>query len=368
MRRLPASLLGIAALLTFSHGCIFAGSFSDTGDGDASNWELCDDNDAARDGECSDTSDDPDTSSPPDTSAPPDTSSPPDTSQPDSSGGPDTGCESRDEVCGDRLSNDCDDVIDEGCPCNYADSSNGVCPDGTISEERNGACRPPEAWEARESRCDDGLDNDCDGAADDEDSNCRKRPGERCAKNGDCYSDRCVDAPSSSSPDQVCAHRIFVSSTTSDGNLGGLNGADEMCNKAAEQAGLGGDWKAVLSTPETPVKDRLVFDGPIYNLGGDEFASGPGQLWDDRDPSNAVTYTEHGGEVDGRVWTGTLARGAGDEEDHCTRWTSNSSRKQANYGNSDRDDNGWIDVGGSHADCSEELHLYCVDGQPDDGR
>lgn len=43
-------------------------------------------------------------------------------------------------------------------------------------------------------------------------------------------------------------HRIFVTSTTYTGNLGGVVGADIVCTNVATGAGIPGSYKAVLSS------------------------------------------------------------------------------------------------------------------------
>ena len=58
---------------------------------------------------------------------------------------------------------DCDGVVDEGCPCNYMGTPNGVCSGGT--KKPSGKCDPPPGYEQTEQSC-DGKDNDCDGRAD----------------------------------------------------------------------------------------------------------------------------------------------------------------------------------------------------------
>ena len=72
-------------------------------------------------------------------------------------------CEPEEEQCNGE-DDDCDDIADEGCACNYEENDTGVCSEGTIGEA-NGECQPPENYEDEESSCDD-VDNDCDGITD----------------------------------------------------------------------------------------------------------------------------------------------------------------------------------------------------------
>jgi hypothetical protein len=69
---------------------------------------------------------------------------------------------------------------------------------------------------------------------------------------------------------------FFVTSTTHDGDLGGLAGADEICQDLADAAGAGDkDWAAYLSAENggTPIHARTrIGDGPWYNAAGDLLA------------------------------------------------------------------------------------------------
>ncbi len=72
-------------------------------------------------------------------------------------------CEPEEEQCNGE-DDDCDDVVDEGCECTYGETEKGVCSNGTIGET-NGECQAPDNYEEDESSCDD-VDNDCDGIVD----------------------------------------------------------------------------------------------------------------------------------------------------------------------------------------------------------
>lgn len=68
------------------------------------------------------------------------------------------------------------------------------------------------------------------------------------------------DAASNES--KVSPKRVFVTSSEYTGDLGGLDGADEKCQAAADAVSLGGTWTAWLSTSTVDAIDRIEGDGP----------------------------------------------------------------------------------------------------------
>jgi hypothetical protein len=126
---------------------------------------------------------------------------------------------------------------------------------------------------------------------------------------------------------------FFVASTGSgDGaNLGGLAGADAICQKLAEAAGATGKtWHAYLSATGVNAKDRIG-KGPWYNAKGELIASSVDEL---HSAANKVTkqtaLTEAGGVVNGRgdtpnqhdILTGSNPDGTLAEGKTCGDWTS----------------------------------------------
>lgn len=127
---------------------------------------------------------------------------------------------------------------------------------------------------------------------------------------------------------------FFITSAGSgDGaNLGGLEGADAICQKLAEAAGSSGQtWKAYLSAEGVNAKDRIGA-GPWLNAKGVEIAKDVASLHSD---SNGLTketaLTEKGEVVKGRgdepnqhdVLTGSNADGTLAAGQTCADWTSN---------------------------------------------
>lgn len=103
---------------------------------------------------------------------------------------------------------------------------------------------------------------------------------------------------------------VFVTSTTHTGNLGGLAGADAICQARADAAGLGGTFRAWLSDSTTAARDRLTRAGvPYVRVDGVQVAANFADLTDGA-LMQPILLTE-GGAVDpqGAVWTGTTPAG-----------------------------------------------------------
>jgi hypothetical protein len=140
---------------------------------------------------------------------------------------------------------------------------------------------------------------------------------------------------------------FFVSSAGSgDGaNLGGLAGADALCQKLAETAGATGKtWRAYLSATGVNAKDRIG-KGPWYNAGGELIANSVDEL---HSPANRITkqtaLTEAGNIVNGRgdspnqhdILTGSNPDGTLAEGKTCGDWTSDAADGVTIVGHSDR--------------------------------
>jgi hypothetical protein len=55
--------------------------------------------------------------------------------------------------------------------------------------------------------------------------------------------------------------RVFITRGSYNGNLGGLDGADRICQEEAKRKGLGGNWKAFLGDDNISATERLKLDG-----------------------------------------------------------------------------------------------------------
>ena len=145
---------------------------------------------------------------------------------------------------------------------------------------------------------------------------------------------------------------FLTSAGSGDGaNLGGLQGADQICQDRAYAVGAGDlIWRAYLSTTGESgenARDRIG-DGPWYNYAGTMVARDVDDLHSE---SNLLgkenSLTERGDEVNGRgdspnmhdIITGSTMDGMASDADGdttCENWTSNGSGGSALVGHHDR--------------------------------
>lgn len=147
---------------------------------------------------------------------------------------------------------------------------------------------------------------------------------------------------------------FFVTSAGSGkgADLGGLAGADKICQSLAQAAGAGKrTWRAYLSSSASGgakavnARDRIG-RGPWYNARGVLIARNVDQLHENGNLTKQTTLTEKGAVVNGRgdkpnmhdILTGSDAQGRafpGNEDTTCGNWTK-SGAGVAQVGHSDR--------------------------------
>lgn len=168
---------------------------------------------------------------------------------------------------------------------------------------------------------------------------------------GGCSSDD-DDAETTSAPlTPADGTSFFVTSQTNKmGNLGGLAGADGICNTLATAAGQGNKvWKAYLSTTTEAAKDRIG-QGPWFNAKGVQVAANLAALLA-MPAKPEVLIDEKGNPIDGQwnsampvqhdIMTGSAADGTLQPPDamgrsaNCKDWTSAGTDAFAQVGHSD---------------------------------
>jgi hypothetical protein len=157
-------------------------------------------------------------------------------------------------------------------------------------------------------------------------------------------------------------HRIFVTSTTYNGNLGGYDGACAKCAERAAAAGLQLTYKAILSDSNGSAASRIVFLGgaivKIDDLGQRTNVDGDGNLWNGIQAP--IDRTEFGIVVlsDVVVWTGTNANGTTTVFTTCANWTDGTPDDLGTRGRTDMITPSWISSGAQN--CSIAQRLYCI--------
>lgn len=158
--------------------------------------------------------------------------------------------------------------------------------------------------------------------------------------------------------------RVFVTSASYNGNLGGIAGANAKCEQAAEDASLDGEWIAWISTAADLVVDRIVDVGPWYLVDEETLvADGKAQLTalsGDPELHHAIDMTESGNTLlGGPAWTGTKADGTVGVNT-CSGWGSNSGLPTAGLsGDLDQAGAYWTDH--INSGCDFQLRLYCFE-------
>ena len=195
---------------------------------------------------------------------------------------------------------------------------------------------------------------------------CKPQPNGTACSVGSCQNGSCAAVtPQSPPPPQSppCGAggpcRVFLSSTTYDGNLGGLSGADAKCQGLATAAGLPGIYKAWLSDDTSSPSTRFVpSSGPYQLVTGTPIAANFTDLTDGILLA-LIKVTEKGGGAGNTVyiWTNTKIDGTRDSTtEHCSNWGTNAAGDGA-VGDASLGDSRWTKD--NSAVCSSFRHLYC---------
>ncbi len=154
--------------------------------------------------------------------------------------------------------------------------------------------------------------------------------------------------------------KVFQTSTTHNGNFGGLAGADAICQARAGEAGLTGTFKAWLSTDTINAADRLTSSGPWVRLDGMKIAESKADLLDGL-LFTAINVTEQGVyDKGGTVWTGTNANGSLAVGLNCSGWTDGTNASLGIAGGSFATDAWWTKEW-SNVPCYGNEKLYCFE-------
>jgi hypothetical protein len=179
---------------------------------------------------------------------------------------------------------------------------------------------------------------------------------------------------------------FFVSSATSPtGNLGGIQAADELCDRLATAVGHGDrTWRAYLSADRDPTNGNRPTDaanrigsGPWINARGVLVARDLRELHQRRGDAT-VFLTERGEPINGQwpgsprpiehdILTGSTTEGALMSGRTCEDWTSSSSSLQTQVGHSDGLGPGGSPAGSLSSWNSAHANQSCANTAPGGG-
>jgi len=163
--------------------------------------------------------------------------------------------------------------------------------------------------------------------------------------------------------------RVFVTASTHTGNLGGLTGADAICQSAASGAGLSGTYKSWISAgPANEIWDRFSYlkTEPIFRLPNNTVvAYGYNDLMDGYLLS-PINQAPNGGLVTTStyVWTTTEATGKnGPSGNTCQNYTYGVNGNYGNVGYLTTNTSTWTEPfpAGSIYGCGNPGRIYCIE-------
>jgi hypothetical protein len=149
------------------------------------------------------------------------------------------------------------------------------------------------------------------------------------------------------------------------GRFNGIVAADWQVTSAAFDAslpnmfpwdGVSTIYHAIVSISGDNARDRLSVTGPVYNLHGDELATGHADLFDGF-IATPVAYDEYGSLITSNtdVWTGCSSVGVSAGQS-CGSWNNVSSGVTGSLGSA-QDTNSWLSIG-SGKPCNLGSRLY----------
>ncbi len=157
--------------------------------------------------------------------------------------------------------------------------------------------------------------------------------------------------------------RAFITATTYDGNLGGIGGANTICNNAGQAAINGTTWKAMLadSTHEIYSNNNYSVSNLTFDFAGNLVGQSLYEIFSQYPTSADFITTDQNGTTIAagtKIWTGTTGYGY-DSTYNCSDWSSNSSGVTGTYGvkSSSWGANRLAD---SEVACNTQAHLYCI--------
>jgi hypothetical protein len=157
------------------------------------------------------------------------------------------------------------------------------------------------------------------------------------------------------------ARRVFVSSATYTGSLGGATGADAKCQSLAGAAGLGGTWMAWVSDSSSSPSTRFTLSAAEYRLLDGTLVAAGWSALTSGSLSAGIALDEHGQPFTGtsETWTATYFDGTL-YASGCNDFKSGShGATNVTVGIATETGVNWTDVYFQYCDRTD--HLYCFE-------
>jgi hypothetical protein len=153
---------------------------------------------------------------------------------------------------------------------------------------------------------------------------------------------------------------VFRSSSLFSGDLGGLEGADRICQEHAAAGGLEGRFVALISTSEVDARSRVPYaPGGLARPDGVLVATNADDLFDGAILAS-INVTEDGTAIAGNTETWTGSNASGSASSSCNDWTSSSGASLGINGHSGDTDSSWIRAYLQFCNRTN-VALYCVE-------
>ncbi len=229
------------------------------------------------------------------------------------------------------------DSCDKAKGCVYTPVKDGAaCTDGSACTDKD-SCVAGKCAAGKPLVCSDG--NACTTDSCDKLKGCQAvavSDDTVCGSNMVCKSGKCVVSLHAPLKSVVIAglHNAH------NGNLGGLTGADALCNKEAKAAGRTEVFKAFLSSSKQHVKDLITGSNatglPVVNIKGQKLFNSWADIFDGSYSYSPTLFTFHNRLIDENTgaspdwydadgWTGSSTTGTYVSGKSCNDWTSASS-------------------------------------------
>jgi hypothetical protein len=159
-----------------------------------------------------------------------------------------------------------------------------------------------------------------------------------------------------------CEHIVFVAIGANGPNLGGLLGADDLCQKTAQNAGLHGSFFAWLGTAASSPATRFFKATRPYKLPGGDVVSPSWTELTGGSLLHAISQSANGGATTSQVWTSVADDGtyAPLDGNACANWTSTNQADRSAWGNAGGMGGGWTNS--SSDSCDTPGHgIYCFE-------